>query len=171
MACICPYAHHSPCLLYVLRRQAEAGTGRGRQLRLLHSLCSVPGMQVWHDPMFSFDAKLQGYFMHRMLCMCRLVHGVSCMGHARGAGTDLPDPLRTNCNLNTNAPTLQRTSCVCRVIAWEPVPHFRAFSEAAIMVNNVSHLVELRPKVVSARDEMEVKMQVGRSAIGKEGAG
>ncbi len=37
----------------------------------------------------------------------------------------------------------------CRVIAWEPVPLFRAFLQLALQYNNVTHLVELRQAVVS----------------------
>ncbi len=37
----------------------------------------------------------------------------------------------------------------CRVIAWEPVPVFRAFFQLAMQYNNVSHLIDLRTAVVS----------------------
>ena len=32
----------------------------------------------------------------------------------------------------------------CRVLAWEPVPVFRAFIELAAQLNNVSHLIHVR---------------------------
>ena len=38
---------------------------------------------------------------------------------------------------------------VCRVIAWEPVPHFRAFLEYALALNNLTTLVEVRPWAVA----------------------
>ncbi len=38
---------------------------------------------------------------------------------------------------------------LCRVLAFEPVPHFRAFLEYNIHLNNVQHLVDVRPNVVS----------------------
>ena len=37
-----------------------------------------------------------------------------------------------------------------RVLAFEPVPHFRAFLEYNVHVNNLQHLVEVRPNIVSA---------------------
>ena len=37
----------------------------------------------------------------------------------------------------------------CRVIAWEPVPHFRAFLEYAVALNNFTAMVEVRPSVVA----------------------
>ena len=37
----------------------------------------------------------------------------------------------------------------CRVVAWEPVPVFRAFVEAGAALNNLSHRIHLRPAVVS----------------------
>ena len=37
----------------------------------------------------------------------------------------------------------------CRVIAWEPVPLFRAYLAQAVALNNVSHLVEVRHAAVS----------------------
>ena len=33
---------------------------------------------------------------------------------------------------------------VCRVIAWEPVPQFRAFLEYGIALNNLTHLITIR---------------------------
>lgn len=40
-------------------------------------------------------------------------------------------------------------SCTCRVIAWEPVPLYRAHLALAVALNNVSDLVEVRPAAVS----------------------
>lgn len=37
----------------------------------------------------------------------------------------------------------------CRVIAWEPVPTFRAFFETAAALNNLSHRIHIRHSVVS----------------------
>ena len=37
----------------------------------------------------------------------------------------------------------------CRVVAWEPVPVFRAFLELGVRLNNFSHLVHVRAAAVS----------------------
>ena len=42
---------------------------------------------------------------------------------------------------------------LCRVIAWEPVPRFRAFFEWAVAANDLGHLITIRPRVVSDRGE------------------
>ena len=42
---------------------------------------------------------------------------------------------------------------LCRVIAWEPVPRFRAFFEWAVAANDLGHLITIRPRVVSDRRE------------------
>ena len=36
-----------------------------------------------------------------------------------------------------------------RVLAFEPVPHFRAFLDFNVHLNNVHHLVEVRPNALS----------------------
>lgn len=41
----------------------------------------------------------------------------------------------------------------CRVIAWEPVPRFRAFFEWAVAANDLGHLITIRPRVISDRAE------------------
>ncbi|KAK9818128.1 hypothetical protein WJX72_007587 [[Myrmecia] bisecta] len=45
--------------------------------------------------------------------------------------------------------SLFAASLGCRVIAWEPVPHFRAFFEYAVRLNGLAHLVAIRPRVVA----------------------
>ncbi|GAB4819835.1 hypothetical protein N2152v2_006881 [Parachlorella kessleri] len=44
--------------------------------------------------------------------------------------------------------TLFAASMGCRVVAWEPVPHFAAFLEYGLLRNNLTHLVELRHAIV-----------------------
>ena len=46
---------------------------------------------------------------------------------------------------------MSQSTCVisCRVIAWEPVPHFRAFLEYAIALNNLTAVIEVRPFAVA----------------------
>ena len=46
----------------------------------------------------------------------------------------------------------------CRVLAWEPVPVFRAFIELAAQLNNVSHLIHVRHAVVSDTAGKEVEI-------------
>jgi len=48
----------------------------------------------------------------------------------------------------------------CRVIAWEPVPLFRAYVNWALAINNVTHLVDLRPYVASSTRGQVMKMAV-----------
>lgn len=48
----------------------------------------------------------------------------------------------------------------CRVIAWEPVPLFRHFIEAAARINNLSHMIHVRPLVVSDKSGETVQMLV-----------
>ncbi len=54
--------------------------------------------------------------------------------------------------------------CVCvyvyRVIAWEPVPHNRAFLASNLAINNLTNLVTVRPQVVSDEDKKLVTMLV-----------
>ena len=60
----------------------------------------------------------------------------------------------------------------CRVIAWEPVPLFRAFLRLALQYNNVSHLVELRQAVVSdAPPGTRHKLHVPNRCVGAGGWG
>ena len=42
-----------------------------------------------------------------------------------------------------------------RVLAFEPVPHFRAFLEYNVHINNFQHLVEVKPNVVSEGRDLE----------------
>ncbi|GAX85604.1 hypothetical protein CEUSTIGMA_g13019.t1 [Chlamydomonas eustigma] len=53
----------------------------------------------------------------------------------------------------------------CRVIAFEPVPHFRAFLEYNLHLNNLQHLVEVKPNVVSNVHMKPMKMVVPSSGI------
>ena len=48
----------------------------------------------------------------------------------------------------------------CRVVAWEPVPVFRQFIEAAARINNLTHMIHLRPAVVSDVSGATVEVQV-----------
>ncbi len=47
------------------------------------------------------------------------------------------------------------------MIAWEPVPHFRAILEWVVAANNVSHLVTVRGRVVTNKDGELITIQVG----------
>lgn len=49
---------------------------------------------------------------------------------------------------------------VCRVIAWEPVPIFRAFLEYGLQVNNMTQLARVRDKVVSEKPGREYELTV-----------
>lgn len=53
----------------------------------------------------------------------------------------------------------------CRVVAWEPVPVFRKFIEAAARLNNFSHRIHLRAAVVSDVAGQTVKVQVPQRGI------
>ena len=53
----------------------------------------------------------------------------------------------------------------CRVVAWEPVPVFRAFIEAAATLNNLSHRIHLRAAVVGAKGGQRVRMTVPQQGI------
>ena len=53
----------------------------------------------------------------------------------------------------------------CRVVAWEPIPVFRAFVEAGLKLNNLSHRVHLRPTVVSDTAGQQVSMTVPLKGI------
>lgn len=45
-----------------------------------------------------------------------------------------------------------------RVVAWEPVPIFRAFTYLNLALNNVSHLVTVRGTVAGEEDGKELEM-------------
>ena len=51
----------------------------------------------------------------------------------------------------------------CRVIAWEPVPLFRAFIRYNLQLNNVLHLVELRGKILSHEEGSVHEMSVPKT--------
>ena len=53
----------------------------------------------------------------------------------------------------------------CRVLAWEPVPAFRAFVAAALRLNNLTHRVHLRPAVVSDVPGVPINMTVPLKGI------
>ena len=53
----------------------------------------------------------------------------------------------------------------CRVLAWEPVPVFRAFIELAAQLNNVSHMIHVRHAVVSDTAGKEVEISVPTKGI------
>lgn len=53
----------------------------------------------------------------------------------------------------------------CRVIAYEPVPHFRAFLEYNVYINGLEHLVEVRPKVVTDTNGANMTMVVPSGGI------
>jgi FkbM family methyltransferase len=53
----------------------------------------------------------------------------------------------------------------CRVVAWEPVPAFRAFVQLALRLNNLTHRVHLRPAVISDVAGMNITMTVPLKGI------
>ena len=53
----------------------------------------------------------------------------------------------------------------CRVVAWEPVPVFRAFVEAAAQINNLTDRIHLRAAVVSDVAGRKVNMTVPLKGI------
>ena len=53
----------------------------------------------------------------------------------------------------------------CRVVAWEPVPTFRAFLEIAVQLNHLSHRVHVRPAVVSDRPSARIELAVPQRGI------
>ena len=53
----------------------------------------------------------------------------------------------------------------CRVVAWEPVPVFRAFLELGVRLNNLSHLVHVRAAAVSDVAGGNVTMRVPRKGL------
>ena len=55
--------------------------------------------------------------------------------------------------------------CDCRSIAWEPVPHFRAFLEYAVLLNDFSPQIEMRSAAVSDVHGEQVKLTVPQRGI------
>ena len=53
----------------------------------------------------------------------------------------------------------------CRVVAWEPIPIFRAFVEAGLALNNLTHRVHLRSNIVSDVGGRSIQMTVPRRGI------
>ena len=53
----------------------------------------------------------------------------------------------------------------CRVIAWEPVPQFRAFLSLGAQLNNVSHLIHIRHAVASDKPAERVQLAVPQKGI------
>lgn len=53
----------------------------------------------------------------------------------------------------------------CRAIAWEPVPHFRAFLEYGILINDFSPQIQIRSAAISDVHGQEVKLTVPQRGI------
>ena len=53
----------------------------------------------------------------------------------------------------------------CRVIAWEPVPHFRAFMEYGLALNGLGTLVHVRPFVAASAPGETYKLVVPQRGI------
>ena len=53
----------------------------------------------------------------------------------------------------------------CRVVAWEPVPIFRAFVETAARLNNLTHRIHLRSAVVSDVPGVRINLTVPLKGI------
>ncbi|KAK2080386.1 hypothetical protein QBZ16_000239 [Prototheca wickerhamii] len=53
----------------------------------------------------------------------------------------------------------------CRVTAWEPVPRFAAFFKYNMLLNNVTHLIDLREKIVSDKDGDRLVIRVPAKGI------
>ena len=53
----------------------------------------------------------------------------------------------------------------CRVVAWEPVPVFRAFVETAAALNNLTHRIHLRSAVVSDVPGVRINLTVPLKGI------
>lgn len=53
----------------------------------------------------------------------------------------------------------------CRVVAWEPIPVFRAFVEEGLALNNLSHRVHLRSNIVSGVGGQTISMTVPEKGI------
>ena len=53
----------------------------------------------------------------------------------------------------------------CRVVAWEPVPTFRAFLALGATLNNVSHRIHVRARVASDAPAPSVQIAVPRRGI------
>ena len=53
----------------------------------------------------------------------------------------------------------------CRVIAWEPIPVFRAFVQAGLRLNNLTHRVHVRDTVVSNVGGQKISLTVPEKGI------
>jgi hypothetical protein len=60
---------------------------------------------------------------------------------------------------------------LCRVIAFEPVPHFHAFLEYSVHLNGFAHLVDMRGNVISHETGKTMEMVRGGGGVGKGGRG
>ncbi|GMH44297.1 hypothetical protein BSKO_12231 [Bryopsis sp. KO-2023] len=47
----------------------------------------------------------------------------------------------------------------CRVVTWEPIPHYREFLEYGVVANNLTHMIDIRGKVVGLRSNETYEMQ------------
>ena len=61
--------------------------------------------------------------------------------------------------------TQQPYPCCCRVVAWEPVPQFRAFLEYGLQLNNFHMRVAARGVAVSDVGGAQLRMEVPRRGI------
>lgn len=64
-------------------------------------------------------------------------------------------------------PTLREDEKIgsCRVVAWEPVPIFRAFLEYGLQVNNMTESVRIRDHVVGEKAGVEYELTVPQQGI------
>eukprot|EP00884_Botryococcus_braunii_P020612 jgi/Botrbrau1/7234/Bobra.0021s0018.1 len=61
--------------------------------------------------------------------------------------------------------TLYAATLGCRVMVWEPVPHFRAFLEYGLQVNNLLGIVDLHATVVAPESDKQYEVLVPQQGI------
>jgi hypothetical protein len=90
--------------------------------------------------------------------------------HALSEGCPQPGgggeaPLVLDVGANFGYYSLLAAALGCRVLAWEPVPHFAAFFKYALLRNNFTRAVELRERIVSNSSAARLTMEVPQRGI------
>ena len=166
-----PHAHHRfslsslDCILNSSACQQNDAPGTenimptGMQIRAAWTATQPPFIMAFTDPKDEFGVSRSmdtgraiepGFALHW--------HRVTAAGCARGG-------LMLDVGSNFGYYALWAAVMGCRVIAWEPVPTFRAFLALGAQLNNVSHRIHVRASVASDASAPSVSVAVPEHGI------
>lgn len=131
---------------------------RGIEVRAAMTRTQPPFMMTYTDPSVDVDVSSS---MHRLRVVeSRYSYYFAKLSRQCCAGGGL----MLDVGANFGYYSLLAAKMGCRVVAWEPVPTFRAFFETAARLNNLSHRIHIRHSVVSDLAGRNLSLTVMRPA-------